>query len=144
MAGRKKKFQTEEEMQDAIDKYFKSVDWTPSRDEEGRPIPFMNAPTITELALALGFADRRSLYDYLKKDVYTHTIKSAISKIESLHEKNLISGRPSTGSIFWLKNVGWQDKTEAEEKQDEIYLNVKALSDRLGVSDNIDYDGKNE
>jgi len=70
-----------------------------------------HVPTTAGLAVFLGFCDRRSLYDYSTNVRFTLVIKKAISKIEDIHERRLSSGAP-VGSIFWLKNHQWQDKTE--------------------------------
>lgn len=94
--GRPLKYKTVEELQEAIDAYFAM---NPER------------PTVTGLALELGFTDRRSFYDYKEREAFSHTIKKSVLKIESMHEANLYSGA-STGSIFWLKNREWTDKQE--------------------------------
>jgi hypothetical protein len=70
-------------------------------------------PTVTGLAYFLGFESRQSMYDYKAKEASSYTIKRAILKIESLHEKNLFGNSPS-GSIFWLKNREWSDKQEMD------------------------------
>jgi len=94
--GRPLKYKTVEELQEAIDAYFAL---NPER------------PTVTGLALELGFTDRRSFYDYKDREEFSHTIKKAVLRIESMHEANLYNGA-STGSIFWLKNREWSDKQE--------------------------------
>jgi hypothetical protein len=70
-------------------------------------------PTITGLTLALGFCDKSSLYDYAKKDDFSHSIKTAMLIVENGYEKALRDNN-ATGSIFALKNMGWKDKTENE------------------------------
>lgn len=66
-------------------------------------------PTISGLALHLGFADRKSLMDYIdREDEFSLPIKKAVGRIEEEHEKRLY-GEKCTGSIFWLKNKGWTD-----------------------------------
>lgn len=69
--------------------------------------------TITGLCLHLGFADLSSLYDYEKKDEFTHIIKRARLIVQKGYELNL-HGDKVTGSIFALKNMGWKDKQETE------------------------------
>ena len=68
-------------------------------------------PTITGLTLALGFADKSTLYDYAKKPDFSHSIKRAITIVELGYEKALKESN-ATGSIFALKNFGWKDKSE--------------------------------
>jgi hypothetical protein len=71
-------------------------------------------PTVTGLALHLGFASKQSLYDYEKDDRFSYPIKRALSMIEQYHEERL-SENNVTGAIFALKNMGWRDKTEVEQ-----------------------------
>lgn len=70
-------------------------------------------PTVTGLALHLGFCDKKSLYDYAAKPEFLHSIKKGLSKIEQAHEKALF-GDKCTGNIFALKNMGWDDKRNVD------------------------------
>lgn len=97
-AGRPLKYKTLEELEEAIVTYFTE-----------NP----QYPTITGLALHLGFDSRRSFYNYQDRRQFSRVMKRAALKIESIHEANLYSGAP-TGSIFWLKNRDWKDKQEQE------------------------------
>jgi hypothetical protein len=106
--GRPLKYKTAKELEKAIDAYFSDV----KTDEN------MN-PTITGLAYHLGFDTRQSMYDYKEREEFSYTIKRAMLFIESLHENNLFT-TGAAGSIFWLKNRDWKDKTETD-------LNVKEL-----------------
>lgn len=92
------KYKTEEELQEAIDTYFASAG---------------DYPTVSGLALHLGFAHRKSITDYKQKDRFSNTVKRAVLKIESIHEANLYKSA-CTGSIFWLKNRQWSDKQEID------------------------------
>jgi len=122
--GRPPKFKTVEEMQAKIEEYLTVkckdeiiTDETtkqPVYDLKGHLVIKYNPPTISGLALFLGFQDRSSIYDYIKKDSeFSYTIKRAIALIEDYAEKQLFIGN-STGAIFWLKNRGWVDKTEVD------------------------------
>lgn len=71
-------------------------------------------PTLTGLALHLGFCDKKSLYDYQEKPDFLHSIKRAISRVEKHHEIQIAYGDKCTGNIFALKNFGWKDKLETE------------------------------
>lgn len=88
-----------EEFDKAIDKYF--------TDEP--------MPTWTGLAIHLGFESRQSLEDYKSKPDFSYPIKKALLKIEKIYEERLFSKNP-TGSIFALKNFGWRDKQEIDQK----------------------------
>lgn len=91
-------FESPEQMQEAIDKYFSSGD----------------VITITGLALALGFESRQSFYDYEKREDYSYIIKMARLRVENSYELRLMTQQSPTGAIFALKNMGWKDKVETE------------------------------
>lgn len=70
-------------------------------------------PTVTGLALALGFVDRQSLYDNEKNPEFSCVIKRARTVVEASYEEALQHNSP-TGAIFALKNMGWRDRQEQE------------------------------
>lgn len=70
-------------------------------------------PTMTGLAVFLGFESRQSLYDYAKKPRFSYSIKKALLEVEYNYEKSL-NGDKVIGIIFALKNMGWTDKTETD------------------------------
>jgi hypothetical protein len=107
-AGRPPKFTNVENMDKLIDKYFKSLIGV---DSEGKE--YSNPATITGLALALGFCDKCSLYDYSDKPEFSHSLKRARMMVECDYETRL-AGKASTGAIFALKNFGWKDKVEVD------------------------------
>lgn len=80
-----------------------------------RPEP----PTVTGLTLWLGFADKKSLYDYKERDCFVHSIKKAVTRIEKHHEEKIAWGDKCTGNIFALKNFGWKDKIEQSITTDQ-------------------------
>lgn len=96
--GRPAFYTTPEEFKEAIEKYF---------EKNG------SACTITGLAYELGFESRQSFYDYCEKGEYSYIGKRAKLFIESCYESKL-SGNNPTGPIFFLKNMGWSDKTQQE------------------------------
>lgn len=68
--------------------------------------------TITGLTLYLGFSSRSSLDDYCKRsDEFSYIIKRSKLAVENSYE---LSGQ--TIDIFALKNMGWKDKQEIEQK----------------------------
>lgn len=98
--GRPKKYNSVEEMQQKIDKYFK--------DCEKKNEPY----TITGLCVALDIC-RDTLSEYIKNKEFSDTIKKAKLKVENYLEKRLITDNSTTGIIFNLKNnFGWKDKQE--------------------------------
>lgn len=110
-AGRPPIFETNEELEDAIQDYFDNV---PTKEIYIGDKPFdIPVVTITGLALHLGFCDRRSFYDYEDKEEFTHTIKRARLMIENDYEMQLrTSTTGQAGVIFGLKNLGWKDQRE--------------------------------
>jgi hypothetical protein len=121
--GRPPKYNSSESMQDAIDEYFNAHKPRIRRDENGNPLftakgmPIidMNPPTISGLALFLGFSNRTSLYEYEKEPEFSDTIKRARTRCEEFVESGGMSGDvPAPMAIFALKNYGWSDKQELE------------------------------
>ena len=70
-------------------------------------------PTITGMALFLGFESRQSMYAYENKPDFCYIVKRAKLIIEMHYEQGL-NGNSVAGMIFALKNMGWKDKTESE------------------------------
>lgn len=101
MAGRPPLFKTVSELETKVSQYFDGI------EDDGK------SPTITGLALFLGFESRQSFYDYEKNGEFSYTIKKNRLRIECSYEEALLS-RNSTGAIFALKNFGWKDKTEVD------------------------------
>lgn len=112
--GRPPKYKTAEELEKKINEYFEVECKDEVIETNGKIAIKHNPPTISGLALYLGFLNRRSIYDYIARDEsFSHTIKKAVAKIEDYAEKQLFVGN-STGAIFWLKNKGWSDKKELQ------------------------------
>jgi hypothetical protein len=97
--GRPRKFKNARQLQSAIDAYFAS---NPDH------------PTMTGLALSLGFCDRQSFHDYEKHAKYSFTIKRARAEVEKFYEQKLIELKNPGGAIFALKNFNWSDKQEID------------------------------
>ena len=102
LGGINKRFQTPDDMQKAIDEYFKQTE--------------TNQTTVTGLAISLGFAQRKSLLDYEGySPEFCNIIKKAILRVENSYELDLRGkDKKPVGSIFALKNMGWSDRQEIE------------------------------
>ena len=96
--GRPPKYATAEQMQAAIDRYFEDCKGEPIIGDDGFPIcdkwgkPFIihqRPPTVTGLALALGFTSRQALLDYQAKKGFVDTVTRAKSHIEAYAEERL-------------------------------------------------------
>jgi hypothetical protein len=119
------RYQTAEDMQKVIDEYFKSCEGKPLLDDEGLPIlnkysqPIIlrhKPPTVTGLALALGFNSRQSLLNYAGRENFVDTITRAKSTIEEYAESRLYDKDGVNGAKFNLINnfKGWKEKQEVE------------------------------
>lgn len=122
---RPRKYNKVEDMQVAIDKYFKECD--------ENKVPY----TITGLAIALGFDSRQSLLNYCnyeddEDNSFLDTIKRAKTTCEFDIERGLLSGKYNpTGAIFNLKNnYGWVDKQEiAADVNTDMNINIELSDD---------------
>jgi hypothetical protein len=162
LIGRPPKYQTAEQMQHAIDLYFLACKahqkgehdlFDGLSDEDMKIINSVDDmyPSVTGMAILLGFTSRNALLNYEEKDEFIGTIKAAKLRIENAIEQRLFF-QNATGSIFNLKNnYGWVDKTEQDvtSKGEQIrdatthILGLlptealeKALEDAKGVTNN--------
>ena len=118
LGGAPRYYKTPEELQEAIHEYFNKgvrkrivlIGKKPNQEKIE-----VEVPTITGLCYYLGFESRQSFYDYEKNDGFSYTIKRARLFIEREYEEQLQIGNV-TGAIFALKNFGWIDKSEIENK----------------------------
>ena len=108
--GRPPKFKTVQELEDKLDEYFNREQYY----------------TITGLCLYLGFCDKCSFYDYEKKPEFSHAIKTARLRVESSYENHLHK-QSNSGAIFALKNFGWTDKQEIDQKVETQEIKYKIL-----------------
>lgn len=99
-AGRPPIFDSPDEFIAAAESYFAG------RDAEDKPY------TVNGLALALGMT-RETLLRYGEKEAFSDAVKQVRGKLED-HWETRLAGPNATGTIFWLKNQGWSDKTEQE------------------------------
>ncbi|MDD3231137.1 MAG: terminase small subunit [Oscillospiraceae bacterium] len=126
-AGRPRKYKSAEQMQVAIDAYFKKCEGTPLLDEKhnpvlnksGYPITFnRKPPTVTGLALALGFNSRQALLNYqARSKSFNDALMRAKSRCEEYTESRLYDKEGSNGAQFSLRNnfKGWSEHPEAQQ-----------------------------
>lgn len=107
--GRPPIIETPEELTAAADRYFAMCRRT------------KQPPTITGLALFLGYTSRQSLIDAAnsRDGLLSDAIKIQKSRVEEVYERNL-HGAKAVGSIFALKNFGWKDKQEIEHRDGDL------------------------
>lgn len=143
--GRPPKYRSKEEIQQKIDAYFRECDGEPYYDADGRPLVSSQGrvvyrkapkpPTVTGLALALGFTTRTTLLKYQGKKEFMDTITRAKSKIEAYAEERLFDRDGVQGAKFSLMNnfSGWNEKREDEtmtQEQDDPL--TQALREEYG------------
>lgn len=128
--GRPPKYENKEEIEGLIEDYFKVCDGELFLNEEGNPIISEKGftvyklppkpPTVTGLALALGFNSRQALLNYQAKKEFNDTITRAKSYIEEYAERRLFDRDGVQGAKFSLINnfKGWSDKSKDDSSQE--------------------------
>lgn len=139
--GRPPFFESAEQMQELIDKYFEECDGKILTDEDGNPVRNKDGKiirddrrpyTITGLALALGFNSRTSLLDYEGKEEFLNTIKRAKSRVEKYAEERLYDKHGSNGAKFSLANnfKRWSEKQTIEaDVKNTMNITVELVDD---------------
>lgn len=133
-----KKYQTVEEVQVLIDKYFEGC-FKPVYNSEGEIIHDENGEivkkqvrpfTISGLADALDLS-RQSLLNYQKTDIFFDTITRAKRKCEVYAEERLFDKEGVVGAKFNLiNNYGkWKEKQEVEQTNVDRIMIVNDLPD---------------
>ena len=150
--GRPPKYKNKEEIEEKIDAYFQKCEGEILKDEDGNTIfnkfgnPIIinqHPPTVTGLALALGFTSRLDLLRYQGKKEFCNTITRAKTMVEAYTEERLFDRDGSNGAQFSLRNnfSGWNEKQvtelDAEEQRARIEQ-IKANTDRLKSGGNDD------
>lgn len=140
--GRPPKFDSPEQMQVLIDKYFEDCKGSILYNDDGSPVldKYGNAviidahpPTVTGLALALGFNTRLSLLNYQAKPNFVNTVSRAKSRVEQYAEERLFDKDGANGAKFSLANnwEGWREKQqiEADVKQEATVITVELVDE---------------
>lgn len=149
--GRPPKYKTKEEIEEKINAYFEKCKGETLRDEEGKTVydkwgkPVIvneHPPTVTGLALALGFSGRQGLLNYQAKADFVDTITRAKSRVEAYTEERLFDREGSHGAQFSLRNnfQGWADKAPTALDIEE----QKARIEKIKADINRGEDGKKE
>ena len=86
-------------------------------------------PTVTGLALALGFTTRLSLLNYQGKAEFMNTITRAKSMVEEYTEQRLFDRDGSSGAQFSLRNnfKGWNDKLSSDLDVEEQKARIEKI-----------------
>lgn len=132
--GRPPKYKSKEEIEEKIEQYFKDCEGHALTDNEGNTVynkwgyPVIvdrKPPTVTGLALALGFSTRSSLLNYQGKKEFMNTITRAKSRVEQYAEERLFDKDGTSGAQFSLRNnfKGW----DADKKEEEADTRKEAV-----------------
>lgn len=123
--GRPPRYRSKEEIEGRIERYFLDC------DKRQRP------PTITGLALALGFTSRQALLNYQAKKEFVDTITRAKSRVEQYAEERLFDRDGTAGAQFSLKNnfAGWNREKEMDTESTERML--QRVGELLGATDSV-------
>lgn len=124
--GMTPKYTSVEEIESKIEQYFEDCKGYPLTDEKGKQIfnkfgsPIfidVHPPTVTGLALAIGFTSRQALLNYQAKPEFVDTITRAKARVEQYAEERLFDRDGSNGAQFSLRNnfKGW----DADKKNDD-------------------------
>lgn len=121
------KYKTVDEMQAKIDEYFKFCEGEKYTDPDtGKPyvtekgyfvwLRDPKPPTVTGLALALGFTSRQALLNYQAKPTFVDTVTRAKSLVEQYTEERLFDKNGVNGAKFSLANnfEGWREKQSVD------------------------------
>lgn len=118
--GQPPRYKDPNEMQLIIDQYFEDCEGKPLLDNDNKPVLnkydepiYIGAkpPTITGLALALGFTSRLALLNYQDKPEFINTVTRAKARVEAYAESRLFDRDGANGAKFSLTNnfKGWRE-----------------------------------
>lgn len=137
--GRPPKYTSVEEIENKIEQYFSSCEGEPLLDDKGKRVvnkygypcweKAPKPPTITGLALALGFASRQALLNYQGKKEFNDTITRAKARVEEYAESRLFDRDGSNGAQFSLRNnfKGWNDTEEKRLENEKEKLELEKM-----------------
>lgn len=79
--------------------------------------------TLSGLALALGFNSRQEFNNYVQHGRFAPAVKQGILRVEACYEAHLHQN--TTGAMFALKNMGWNEKYEPSPANTEAGNTLK-------------------
>lgn len=138
--GRPPKYTSNEELQAAVDAYFAACEGEMLKDDDGNPVLYKGypvvvgskPPTVTGLALALGFTSRRDLINYQGKKEFCNTITRAKARCEAYAETRLYDRDGARGAQFSLEhNFGWNESRGADPMEHEDDDITKAIKEDM-------------
>lgn len=144
MGGRPRKFNSPEEFEEAISKYFGSITSTREHpagltNNNGETLlitEFVEPPTIASMCNYLDIS-KDTWNEYSKKEGFSETATRARQVIEAYLEQQLLTSKNTQGIIFNLKNnFGWADKVDVNQNLKAAVSTVESFlnSDNRGPS----------
>ena len=130
-------FSSARSLQRLIDTYFKSIagEWQleelPSKIKNGAPqmqkvwIHEPAPPTISGLALHLGFDSRKAFDDYAANGLFAGVLNRGLLRIEAEYEKKLY--QQASGATFALKNFGWKERETPDGGGGTPHLKIEII-----------------
>lgn len=139
-AGRPPLFDSPEEMQAKIDSYFTACDEGTLQevyDQKRKTVVSIKQRipyTVPGLAYHLGFATRKGLFDYERKEKFRNTVTRAKLRIERQRNEKAISGEqdPRFAQFDLKNNFDWQDKQEIDHKYAPLQVIVRRYGELEG------------
>ena len=83
-------------------------------------------PTLSGMALHLGFDSLQAFEAYEKNGRFASILKRARLQIETEYEK-MLHQQPATGAIFALKSLGWLEKPTGEAPATDLSIKIEIL-----------------
>ncbi len=135
----KKLFKSVDDLCRLVDEYFKSIEGEyrleekPQKKPDDAPViqkvPIREAepPTMAGLALHLGFNSRDEFDKLEKGGKYAAVLKRARLRVEVAYEKKLHQ-QSSSGALFALKSMGWNDKPEDKQTPLSTTIAIKLIN----------------
>lgn len=139
--GRPPKYKSKEEIEEKIEQYFNECEGEALLDDDGEQVVnkygypcYIKAPkppTVTGLALALGFSTRQGLLNYQGKKEFLDTITRAKSKVEEYAERRLFDRDGSNGAQFSLRNnfKGWNGEQDKSDDVGALLKNMQTMAE---------------
>ncbi|HTD40691.1 MAG TPA: terminase small subunit [Mucilaginibacter sp.] len=122
-----KYFKSAKKLDEQIGQYFKDITDPPDDKNQvkaNKPKTETDFSTIAGLALHLGFSSRQEMEEYELNGKYAERIRRARLRIMADYEKKL-HVTSSTGAIFALKSMGWNDRPEPKPIDDATNTKLK-------------------
>jgi len=129
---------TADELTTRIDEYFIYIKGkyrmtkTPPKTEGGKPTRTKvcerepELATISGLALFLGFSSREVFDDCTRSGKFSEILKRGCLRVQAVYESRLHQ-HSTSGAIFALKSMGWNEKTETKKPEETSTLKTLSI-----------------